>query len=520
MPFEVKLPQFTTIATFTHFIAKLILPIIAQKKTFCKSGDVVLEDGEIGSKNGDVSIKEEFSGSPKVKDDIDDAPGQMKSSKHKYSNRKKIKGEKGPIGKESRDNYNADQLVKISTESKTKDSGLSNLETVLSSEKTCEKKQRNISESKSGISSSQCEYCPFSLGSQKSGKYFKSKLRRHNKIEHHVCEICHEKCDSSDDLSRHMESVHRDIEGRMICGVDGCSMRPQSARGDLLEKTVTHVRVVHDQITYVCKECGKPYNDFSKHKVLHSLDPKSLFTCEECQYAFITEKSLGRHRRVTHPILQPEEDPEKTKADMKLPCNICDFKTSGLSQEEDYKLILHKKIHQNGEMICNKCPFKSPKRFTLKRHLAEEHNQGMVFQCTFCEYKTGGHSGKGHLKIHMARHSNEKNFQCDQCEFSGNTKTSLDRHIQRAHQQHAPKFLCDECDYKSGDYSNFDAHRRVRHGSEVLACEDCDYKTKSRRSLRDHKTKHSTRLICAICGFATDSEKNLRTHKSESHNNQ
>ena len=192
-----------------------------------------------------------------MKDDIDYA-GRIKSSKHKYSNRKKLKGKKCPIGKEVRDNCNADELEKISTENKTKDSEARYLETALVNEKTCEKKPRNIYESKSGISSSQCEHCPFSLGSQKSGKYFKSKLRRHKKAEHHVCEICREKRDNADDLSSHMESVHRDSEGRIICGVGGCSMRSQSARGDLLEKTVTHVRIVHDQITYVCKECERP----------------------------------------------------------------------------------------------------------------------------------------------------------------------------------------------------------------------------------------------------------------------
>ena len=131
------------------------------------------------------------------------------------------------------------------------------------------------------------------------------------------------------------------------------------------------------------------------------------------------------------------------------------------------------------------------KPFSLKRHLAEIHNIGDVFQCNQCDYKTGGPTSRSKMKNHMASHSNEKNFQCDQCEFSGNTKASLDQHLRR---HNAPKYLCNECDYKSTDSGNFSAHRTVKHGSVVLSCEDCNYNTKSRRSLREHNKKHLTTL--------------------------
>ena len=136
------------------------------------------------------------------------------------------------------------------------------------------------------------------------------------------------------------------------------------------------------------------------------------------------------------------------------------------------------------------CPYKTEIPFSLKRHLAENHNIGHVFQCNQCDYKIGGPTSKAHMKTHMANHLNEKNFQCDQCEFAGNTKTSLERHLKR-HNSNAAKYHCDECDYKSTDSSNFNAHK---HCSVVLSCEDCDYNTKSRRGLREHSKKHLTNL--------------------------
>ena len=186
------------------------------------------------------------------------------------------------------------------------------------------------------------------------------------------------------------------------------------------------------------------------------------------------------HTRLKHP--------KPGKFSRKFPCGSCDFETSGLSQDqEEYKLIMHKRIHQSGEIICTMCPYKTEKPFSLKKHLAENHNIGNLFQCNQCDYKTGGPCSKSKMKDHMATHSNEKNFQCDQCEFSGNTKANLDQHMRR---HNAPKYVCDKCEYKSSDSGNFTVHKQVKHGSVVLSCEDCDYNTKSRRSLREHRRKH------------------------------
>ena len=233
-------------------------------------------------------------------------------------------------------------------------------------------------------------------------------------------------------------------------------------------------------------EDGFPYLRLKSHISQHHIDPSSLKTCTVCGYACLTKYRLLIHTKLRHP--------KQGSFSRKFGCASCDFETSGLSQEEEYKLIMHKRIHQGGEIICTMCPYKTEKPHSLKRHLAEEHNIGFLLQCNQCDYKTGGHPGaKGHMKIHMARHNNEKNFQCDQCEYAGHTNGALDKHLQR-HNPNALMYLCDECDYKSTDSSNFKAHKQMKHGSAVLSCEECDYSTKSTRSLREHKRKHLTSL--------------------------
>ena len=365
--------------------------------------------------------------------------------------------------------------------------------------------------SNANASSLKCDHCPFAVDSQNS-KHFRSKLRRHKKAEHNICEICYKKQGNKDELKDHMRIVHMEGDGRLMCGIDGCKLRPKQIKGDSMIGVITHVKIVHERLKYICRECGKPYRKWAKHKLIHN--SKTLSTCPECQLTFIAEASLKKHRRISHPSSQSEK---VIKASTKLSCVACSFVTNGLSQDEPFKLLVHMKLHQGGEMICNLCPFKTRKRFTLQRHLTEQHMMGEIFQCTLCDYKTGGVSGRGHMKTHMSRHTKDQAFKCDQCDFVGYVRQSLERHMQRKHRE-TPKYLCDECDYKSSDFSNFNAHRQVKHGSVDLICDECGYNTKSSRSMREHKMKHSTCLLCSQCDFSTNSAKSLRAHEANNHN--
>ena len=338
-------------------------------------------------------------------------------------------------------------------------------------------KRNRYSKANLEVTSSHCKYCPFKLPTTN----FKPKLRKHNKVEHFVCEICEKKHDNKDELDVHMNSLHKGIEGSLICGVNGCERNMQR-----LQTVLEHVRICHKRVAdRICKDCNKPFLTLTQHKRLHHADPSSLKTCTTCGYTCLRKSGLLMHTKLRHP--------KSGSFSRKFQCASCDFETSGLSQEEEYKLIMHKRIHQGGEIICTMCPYKTEIPFSLKRHLAENHNIGHVFQCNQCDYKIGGPTSKAHMKTHMANHLNEKNFQCDQCEFAGNTKTSLERHLKR-HNSNSAKYHCDECDYKSTDSGNLRAHRQVKHGSVVLSCEECDYSTKSRRSLREHSKKHLTNL--------------------------
>ena len=332
-----------------------------------------------------------------------------------------------------------------------------------------------------------CKYCSFTLPGTKKGRMFSYQLRKHNKAEHHVCEICRKKNPNKGDLEAHMETEHKDSEG-LVCGIEGCNARAPRKHPILM--LIKHVEYAHDRVPSICRYCNKSYSSEKscrKHERLHSVDPNSLHTCKECDYVCLSEKYMKTHKTLFHSTSKPENVLRPKNI---LSCNLCNFKTNGLSQDEEYRLMVHKSIHQEGQISCDFCSFKSTKRFTLKRHLAEEHGMGKVLHCNQCNYKTGGHTGESHMNTHKATHSKEKPFLCDKCEFSSRSKESLKGHMQR-HDPTTPKYLCDGCDYKSSDRGNFAAHRTVKHGTVVLSCALCDYNTKSKRSLREHTKKHT-----------------------------
>ena len=159
--------------------------------------------------------------------DLADNVIQVKSEKVSTKKKKKIKQVEEETSFNSGESLNDDVLEEPSS-----------LEDLFSPDV---EKETNKTRARSGaqanpklVTSSHCRYC--------GGKYSRSKIRKHNKTEHFVCEICQKKHDNKDELDVHMDSLHKDMEGMLICGVNGCERKMQK-----LQTALAHVRLDQDR---------------------------------------------------------------------------------------------------------------------------------------------------------------------------------------------------------------------------------------------------------------------------------
>jgi KRAB domain-containing zinc finger protein len=312
-------------------------------------------------------------------------------------------------------------------------------------------------------------------------------LTKHNGSKHFICKICCEKCDDNKHLSDHMVTRHIGKEGEIRCGVQNCDKKigkfvegsaKERGENEQISALIIHRTGVHDNIRfYVCKICNSTYKKLKEHRLVcntkydtskHKLIWKN---CIACQKRFRTDRDLMIHNNKVHL--------------KRYPCNSCSYKATST-----YNLIHHKAKHQEGKVICERegCSFVSVPG-VLRKHLYEEHGEGKVFQCNFCEYQAYRPTI---LLNQEAIHAQGKEIKCSKCEYKTSRKDYMSRHESK--HQETPKYFCDQCEYKSWDYSNFKVHIQVKHGSVVHKCQECDYQSKSSRSLRKHGLKQNHTL--------------------------
>ena len=338
-----------------------------------------------------------------------------------------------------------------------------------------------------------CDTCTFSLENEaKLGKYTRTKLRKHYKNKHFICEICREKCENIKHLRDHMLTVHIGKEGEMFCGVKNCDRKvgryidgsnKERSEQEQLCSVIQHRRFVHDNMgIYVCKICNSTYKILKEHRLVcntnYDTSQQLWKKCIACHKKFKTDRDLIIHEKKIHLKIYS--------------CNSCSYKaTYNLIVHKEYQaiynLIIHKAKHQEGKVICEKdgCSFVCVPA-VFKRHLYKEHGEGKVLRCNFCDYKTFRTSI---LAAHEAGHAEFKDLMCSRCDYKTSRKDYMTRHESK--HQETPKYFCDQCEYKSWDHSNFQVHIKVKHGSDIHKCQECNYQSKSSRSLRMHKFKHN-----------------------------
>lgn len=148
-----------------------------------------------------------------------------------------------------------------------------------------------------------------------------------------------------------------------------------------------------------------------------------------------------------------------------------------------------------------------------KAHI-QYHKKPKKHKCPIdgCDHTT---KTKQQLEDHISSHSDERPYQCDDCDSSFKKETHLKEHIKLKHND-IRDFHCDECDYSAKTQSMFRTHKKKVHGNDEIQCkyEGCDYIARHHSYMKKHiETIHGDPIyICEDCGKALTTDKAIKEH--------
>ncbi|XP_058065928.1 uncharacterized protein LOC131215554 [Anopheles bellator] len=223
------------------------------------------------------------------------------------------------------------------------------------------------------------------------------------------------------------------------------------------------------------------------HMLIHS-DERN-FKCGVCAKAFKNNKQLRNHRRSHRdPSSVALGDDEGTDSGAEKPPKKRSKKSVSTGASESQQAL--------SQVKCVNCPqlFTSPRQ--LRLHVEAKHpatvapNATGKYRCTICGllFET-----RYQLNKHSAKHSEEKRFKCDHCEYTTNEHNAFRRHKMRHNTKGAHLYQCSHCDYT------------------------CIQSTTYRRHLeRSHEELASSLLYkCAMCAFVSISESKYQAHQAK-----
>ena len=79
----------------------------------------------------------------------------------------------------------------------------------------------------------------------------------------------------------------------------------------------------------------------------------------------------------------------------------------------------------------------------------------------------GSQFDHGGMNIRLERRDDQKQYQCDQCDFRANGRDHIYEHKRRDHSGY--KALCDQCGYMTNVISHLKRHVRAKHPEDSTA---------------------------------------------------
>ena len=194
----------------------------------------------------------------------------------------------------------------------------------------------------------------------------------------------------------------------------------------------------------------------------------------------------------------------------------------------------HMSVHSNEQNFgCELCKKKFKTQPILRRHMQRRHNDDLPLEERgkeeTPEMKTCIHCGAGFksnqaLRLHEARHIDDKPYKCDECDKTYTASTSLEYHKNMVHRgaQVALKYMCNLCGKQFPRKGKLEIHQRTHMKGANVTCDLCGKTFKQPEYLQNHKrykcknneieVQNKKRYACNVCGNDYAEQRSLITH--------
>ena len=310
-------------------------------------------------------------------------------------------------------------------------------------------------------------------------KYFKHMVKHEKSVlglDVWLCklEACEKQFKTNKLLKEHKASAEHGMDGSYLC--ENCDFTSSGVK-----EMESHM-VKHMEGTKSCQHCDFTCTELAfmkKHMEKHN-EPNALI-CTECGKGYKTDAGLKEHMSVHDGQMKPKYELQK--------CQICE--TSVKSQF----FAKHMKKHDASDENVNffPCTFEGcGKQYLLKKllllHRKTAHQLDGAFKCDHCEFTT---SGQRRMDRHVVKHSDARDFICQECGKGYKTDVALKDHILWHTGVFA--FKCDLCNTKYLTKGRFNLHKKITHETppNSFPCPSCDFTCNTKHYLGVHMTKHT-----------------------------
>lgn len=199
----------------------------------------------------------------------------------------------------------------------------------------------------------------------------------------------------------------------------------------------------------------------------------------------------------------------------------CDVIGCGFRFKKPETLELHKKCHsdKNTKIKCPECNSEDLSNWnTLHTHLWRTHSIDMeLYSCHLCKFKTPIYSRL--TNTHMKIHSEERNYQCDQCvkAFKNSKQLKNHRRLHRTNNFTTQIYKCEDCRSAFSHLKSLKAHT-CKAGdvkTKEVKCPVCDKILSSKSACKLHLLTHenASKFKCESCSYVSNDHNAFRRHK-------